>query len=254
MATTATPADYRRACDELLSIWRGMPRQGATAPSEELLGRVLVGLGMHVVSATTSAFLLTAEGFNRDTLPLARKCLEFSVFGQWLRINGQPALDGFLAHSNKRSRQLFASMTIAGVPVPATIAEAFKETEPPRPPGAPKPAEPKEVEIAGNFSRICESIEQGAFLYFLYRGLSADCHASVTAVSMMLPGREEEAAEMGRTSRTTDYVCALSLLLVFGAIDGVALSERLRPDLERIAIPLGLLTQLSPAVSEETSP
>jgi Family of unknown function (DUF5677) len=244
-STAADPADYRLACDDLLALWRAMPRRATTNTADELLARVVVGLGIHVVSATTGAFLMTAQGFNRDTLPLARKCLEFAVFAQWLRINGKPALDGFLAHSNKRSKQLVESMTVAGVTVPADVVESFKDAEPPAEPGAPKRRPAPEVEVAGNFSRICESVRQGDFLYFLYRGLSADCHPSVTAISMMLPGREAEAEEMGRTSRTTDYVCALSLLLAFGAADDVALGEQQRPELEKIAAPLGLLTRLT---------
>lgn len=237
MATTdASPADFRQACDELLALWNAGPNSATTDKSDEARARVLVGLAIHVVSATKSALILTAQGHNRDAYPLARKCLEFSIFAQWIRLNGTLALQGFHQHSVKRSKQLLASMLLLDVGIPPEVADDLWEAD---------TSKLAEADIAGNLSRICDSLEQGAFLYFLYRGLSSECHPSISAISMMLPGYEAEAAEMGRTSRVPDYVCALSLLLALGAVDDLALSKRLKPDLDRIAAPLGLLTLLS---------
>lgn len=224
------PPVYRSAIDELLALWEARPKSATARRIDDPLARVLYGLAIHVVGSTKCVTLLCDHHHYRSTYPLVRKSLEFAVLGQWLRYKGFAGLEAFDFESARTAKAMLQSMTRAGMTVPADLAEMFAGS-------VPKVAE---ADIVRRFEKVCQSFRGGDSLYVMYRHMSKETHPSVSAIAMMLPGREEEGMKIGDNPLLPYYTCAFSMLLALRAADEMTLGKPMKRPIQAIERRLGL--------------
>ena len=214
-------ADYRDIVDELVGLAKGRSRIEVRAHPRRVV--VLGGLELEVVDTAVAALTLMDAGHHHAAEPLTRKAFEFGVVAQWIHIMEDAGVDAYFDVHDIREAQVAEQASKAGFEYPDDLTVR-------RPPSSPESATLKW------FEQVCEALQGGKGLYFLYRAFSSGCHPTGSAVAWWL-GPDDNPTGLrfinpdDRPDKAQLYALAASLIWVGRAVD---LNTKFRPRQETL--------------------
>lgn len=203
------PDEYRTVIDRLIGLSRSRPNVEPRLHARRVV--LLAALELEAVDTAVASLVLMDATKHHAAQPLTRKVFEFAIVAQWIQMNGDASLSAFFDLQDIRETQIGEQAIKAGFTYPADLM-------PGRPPKTP------EVETLKVFENVCDALQGGPGLYFLYRALSAGCHPSGTGIARWL-GADDNPTGL-RFVQPEDhpdlsqmYTLAASLIWISRAVD-----------------------------------
>jgi hypothetical protein len=231
------PAGYRLVVDELITLSRERPRIEVRSNPRRVL--VLAGLELEVVDTSAAALMLMDGGRHHAAEPLTRKAFEFAVVAQWIHMMDETGVDAYFDVHDIRESQMAEQASKAGFEFPEDLR-------------VPRPASSPESATLKWFEQVCDALQGGKGLYFLYRAFSSGCHPTGSALARWL-GPDENPTGLRfinpdeRPDKAQLYALAASLIWVGRAVD---LGTKFRPRqdaLKKAALRIGIPSVLKRA-------